>query len=245
MSKVKILVVEDEIVIADNICETLEDLGYEVFEPAINYTEALELLETEKPDLAMLDIQLAGAKDGIDLAWKIKESYDIPFIFLTSNADPRTVERAKKLTPPAYLVKPFVKDDLYTSIELALYNHYGENIPQPNQADEVPQIVIKDAIFVKNKNLFQKVRFDDILFIKAEHVYVELYVKNGKTHLIRNSMNTFCERLPENFFRVHRSYAINLDHLDTINSSYVIIQANEIPIGKNYRDELMRMIRIE
>lgn len=243
MSKVKILVVEDEIVIADNICDTLDELGYEVFEPAINYTEAIELLESEKPDLAMLDIQLAGAKDGIDLAWKIKEDYDIPFIFLTSNADPRTVERAKKLTPPAYLVKPFVKDDLYTSIELALYNHYGE--AKSKEDETPPQIIIKDALFVKHKNLFQKVKFDDILFIKAEHVYVELNVQGKVKHLIRNSMNAFCEKMPENFFRVHRSYAININHLDAINTSYIVVGNQEIPIGKNYRDELMKMIRIE
>lgn len=243
MSKVKILVVEDEIVIADNICDSLDELGYEVFEPAINYTEAVELLKTERPDIAMLDIQLAGSKDGIDLAWHIKENYNIPFIFLTSNADPRTVERAKKLTPPAYLIKPFVKDDLYTSIELALYNHYGDSFSR--QDAEEPQVIIKDAIFVKSKNLFQKVRFSEIMFIKSEHVYVELFTENGKSYLIRNSMNAFCEKLPKDFFRVHRSYAINMQHLDAINTSYIVVGGGEVPIGKTYREELMKMVRIE
>lgn len=244
MSKVKILVVEDEIVIADNICEILDELGYEVLEPAINYTEALAFLKEEKPDLAMLDIQLAGSKDGIDLAWKIKEEYDIPFIFLTSNADPRTIERTKKLNPPAFLVKPFNKDDLYTSIELALYNHYGETLPAQENKD-LAQVIIKDALFVKTKNLFKKVRFNDILFIKAEHVYIELNVIGQKKHLIRNSMNSFCERMPDDFFRVHRSYAINMQHLDTINSSYVLVGDEQIPIGKNYREELISKVRIE
>lgn len=244
MSKVKILVVEDEIVIADNICDTLEELGYEVLEPAINYTEAVEILQEEQPDLAMLDIQLAGSKDGIDLAWKIKEDFDIPFIFLTSNADPRTVDRTKKLNPPAFLVKPFNGDDLYTSIELALYNHYGEQRP-PEDEKDMAQVIIKDALFVKTKNLFQKVRFEDILFIKAEHVYIELNVQNNKKYLIRNSMNAFCERMPEDFFRVHRSYAINMQHLDAINSSYVIVGDEQIPIGKNYREELISKVRIE
>ena len=111
------MVVEDEIVIADNICMILEDLGYEVLEPAINYEEALETIKEDVPDLAILDIQLGGRRDGIDLAWKIKEDYSFPFIFLTSNADAATVERAKKVAPPSYLVKPFNKDDLFTSIE--------------------------------------------------------------------------------------------------------------------------------
>lgn len=85
---------EDEVVIADNICMILEDLGYELLEPAINYDEALETIQNNQPDIAILDIQLGGRKDGINLAWKIKEDYDLPFIFLTSNSDTATLERA-------------------------------------------------------------------------------------------------------------------------------------------------------
>lgn len=242
MGKVKILVVEDEIVIADNICNILEKLGYEVLEPVINYSEAIEMLESEKPDLALLDIQLAGSKDGIDLAWKIKEDYNIPFIFLTSNADPRTVGRAKELAPPAYLVKPFNRDDLYTSIEMALHNYSADNYPKiiPTEGN----VIIKDSFFIKDKNLYHKANFSDILFIKSEHVYVELYMQNGKKHLIRSTMNDFVDSLPQNFFRTHRSYTVNLDFLETINSRYVLIQKGEIPIGKNYRDDLMRQISI-
>ncbi len=101
MTKIKILVVEDEIIIADNICNTIEKLGYQALEPAINYSEALELIETQKPDLAILDIHLSGSKTGIDLAKKIKETYSFPYIFLTSNADKITINEAKKLAPPA------------------------------------------------------------------------------------------------------------------------------------------------
>lgn len=241
MGKVKIQIVEDEIVIADNICSILENLGYEVLEPVINYSEAIEQLEEEKPDLSLLDIQLAGSKDGIDLAWKIKEDFDIPFIFLTSNADPRTIDRAKELSPPAYLVKPFNRDDLYTSIELALHNFRARTSQVATKGEEV---IIKDSIFVKDKNLFHKVKFADICFIKSEHVYVELYTISNKKYLIRTTMNDFVETLPKNFYRTHRSYTVNLDFLDTINSRYILINSVEVPIGKNYRDELMRRLDI-
>lgn len=245
MSKVKILVVEDEIVIADNICFMLEELGYFVYEPVINYTEAVQFLQNENPDLLILDIQLAGSKDGIDLAWYLKENYQIPFIFLTSNADAQTIERAKKLAPPGYLVKPFVKADLYTSIELALYNFYGESIGQNEKLDKDYNYILTDSLFVKSKSLFYKVKMDDIIYLKAEHVYVELNLNSGKKHLIRNSMNAFCQKMPDNFFRVHRSYAINIKHLDAINTSYVIVADEQIPIGKSYREDLLKQIRIE
>lgn len=242
MSKVKILVVEDEIVIADNICMILEDLGYELLEPAIDYEEALETIEAEKPDMAILDIQLGGRKDGIDLAWKIKEDYDFPFIFLTSNADAMTIERAKKVTPPAYLVKPFNKDDLYTSVELALHN-YAESKGNLKGKDE--DLLIKDAIFVKEKNLYHKIKLENISYLKSDHVYVEVYTTDGKKHLIRGSLTDLSERLPKNFYRTHRSYTINVDQMEAINSAYVIIQEEQIPIGKNYRDDLLKKLRVE
>lgn len=242
MSKVKILVVEDEIVIADNICMILEDLGYELLEPAIDYEEAVETIENERPDIAILDIQLGGRKDGIDLAWKIKEDYDFPFIFLTSNADAMTVERAKKVTPPAYLVKPFNKDDLYTSVELALHN-YAES--QGSQRSKDEDLLIKDAIFVKDKNLFHKIKLNKIGFLKSDHVYVEVHTIDKKRHLIRGSLTDLSERLPRNFYRTHRSFTINVDHMEAINSAYVVINDEQIPIGKNYRDELLKKLRVE
>ncbi len=246
MGKIKILVVEDEIIIADSICDQLEALGYEVLEPAISYTEALETLEREKPDLAILDIQLAGKRDGIDLAWKIKDHFAIPFIFLTSNAAPATVERAKKVNPPAYLLKPFGKNDLFTSIEIALFNfsqnhsgNLGKTAPNDNN------IVLKDALFVKYKQTFQKVKFADILFLKSEHVYVRLVLSNQKEYLIRNSLAKFTTQLPAYFFKIHRSYVVNLNQLETIGNVNLKMGTHDLPFGKGYRAALLKKMAID
>src|SRR4051812_29579950 len=118
MAKTKICIVEDEILIAMDIASTLRELGYDVTEIASNYTTAIEIIEAEKPDLILLDIQLDGHKDGIDLAWKVKKEYDIPFIFLTANSDAATLEKAKPVNAQGYLVKPFRGTDLHTSIEI-------------------------------------------------------------------------------------------------------------------------------
>ncbi|MCP4441150.1 MAG: response regulator transcription factor [Aureispira sp.] len=248
MSKVKILVVEDEIIIADNLCDILEDLGYEVLEPAISYTEALERLKEEEPDLALLDIQLAGNRDGIDLAWKIKDDFNIPFIFLTSNADAATVDRAKKVNPPAYLLKPFDKNDLYTSIEIALFNYSNSTTAQPNESlseeSTSEDIILKDAIFVKHKQLFKKVKFSDILFIQSEHVYVKIISANQQEYLIRSSLLKIEERLPNHFLKVHRSYIVNLHCVDAVGNINLKIGKHEIPFGKGYRAELLNRIDI-
>lgn len=254
MGKIKVLVVEDEMIIADNICAILEELGYEVLEPVISYTEALEVLEVEKPDFALLDIQLAGRRDGIDLAWKIKDEYPIPFIFLTSNADPATVERAKKVGPPAYLLKPFDKNDLFTSIEIALYNYSQNQVGKPGEEspaqqleteEEEENIILNDALFIKHKQHFQKVKFEDILFLKSEHVYIRIVLNNKKEYLIRNSMAKFMERLPNCFFKIHRSYVINLHQLETIGTINLKMGAHELPFGKGYRAELLKKVNLE
>lgn len=242
MSKVKILIVEDEVVIADHISMILEHLGYEPLRPVIDYDKAIESIEKNEPDIAILDIQLKGYKDGIDLAWKIREDYDFPFIFLTSNADGMTVERAKKVNPPAFLVKPFKKEDLFTSIELALHNYVKA---RDNRAEENENLIIKDAIFVKHQDLYHKVPLDDILYLKSDRVYIDVFTTSGKKHLIRGSLAEICDRLPTHFYRTHRSYIINAQKMDAINSAYVVISEEKIPIGKNYRQDLLSRLQVE
>ena len=238
MSRVKILVVEDELIIADNICNTLSEFGYEVSEAAISYTEALEKLDSYNPDIAILDIQLSGSKDGVDLAWKIKEDYDIPFIFLTSSADKLTIDRVKKLSPNAYLVKPFNKDELYTSIEIALFN-FVKHEPKDNG-----NFSLKDSLFIKQKNLFVKVKFDDILFIQSSHVYVEITTIDEQKYVVRDTLNNYINKLNNSFIRVHRGYIVNLSHLKTIDHGYVMINNSRIPISKNYREDILKKIKV-
>ncbi len=242
MSKIKILIVEDEVVIADHISMILEHLGYEPLRPVIDYDKAIESIEKNEPDIAILDIQLKGYKDGIDLAWKIREDYDFPFIFLTSNADGMTVERAKKVNPPAFLVKPFKKEDLFTSIELALHNYVKA---RGKTAEDKENLIIKDAIFIKHQDLYHKVPFDNILYMKSDRVYIDVFTADGKKHLIRGSLTEICDRLPAHFYRTHRSYIINAQKMEAINSAYVVISTEKIPIGKNYRQDLLNRLQVE
>lgn len=239
MSKVKILVVEDEMIIADNICDTLEDLGYETIEPAINYTEAIKKIEEEKPDIAILDIQLSGRKTGIDIAKKIRDSYNFPFIFLTSNSDTYTVNQAKEVMPPAYLVKPFSKDELYTSIEIALHN-FSKKIGEVNSDN----LIIKNSIFIKDKGYYSKVHFDDILYLKSAHVYIEIILKSHQKMVVRTSLNEIIQKLNENFVRIHRGFIINTKYLSQINQSSVKILNEEIPIGKKYKEDIVKRINL-
>lgn len=242
MALVKVGIVEDEFLIAYGIAETLKELGYEVTDIANNYTEALSIIANEKPDILLVDIQLGGYKDGIDLAWKIRKDYNIPFIFLTSNTDAATVERAKKVSPNAYLVKPYNKNDLYTSIEVCMHNFAANQRPQ-NVATE-GNYLINDSVFIKQGQYLHKVLLDDILYLESDNVYVNVHTHNNKM-VVRSTIHDYLDLIAsKQFFRVHRSYAVNLKHIKTINSESLFVNNIEVPIGKAYRDELLGLLKI-
>ena len=121
MQSVKILIAKDDWIIAKEVSLTLHDLGFEVIGTFDTGEELLQKLPTLKPDLVLLDIDLAGTLTGIDLAEKLKPQ-GIPFIFLTAMADIKTIEKAKQTTPYAYLVKPVRAENLLSIIEVSVYN---------------------------------------------------------------------------------------------------------------------------
>jgi two-component system response regulator LytT len=238
MSKIKIFIAEDEAIIADNIYDTLEEFGYQVIEPVISYTEGVEVIAVEMPDIAILDIQLSGKKTGIDLGEHILEKYDFPFIFLTSNSDKVTFTEAKRVQPSAFLAKPFNSDELYASIELALFNFSKQKEKFINQDN----LVVKDALFIKHKQRFIRINFDEILYLKSDNVYIDVFLKNGKSHVVRGSLNEYINKLSDHFIRCHRSYIVNLQHLTSVNHISVQLENVDIPIGKMHRDNLLKRL---
>ena len=150
MEKKKILVVDDEIIIADDLSNTLNKLGYEALEPALSYNEAIRAFDEQAIDLVILDINLGTKKTGIDVAHYIKNHSNTPFIFLTSFSDTRTLELAKTTMPYAYLVKPFESADIMTAIEIALNNHarYLANDGKVD-AEEIPEFTPMEKVVLR------------------------------------------------------------------------------------------------
>ena len=215
MEKIKVLVVEDEVIIADNICDSLVELGYLITEPAINYTEAITIIDNDKPDIAIIDIRLSGKKSGLDLAKKINEKYKFPFIILTSNSDKYTIEEAKEVMPAAFLAKPFSQKDLYTNIEIAISNFNKFSFKPKNEID---------FIFIKTPKGGKKIKLKDIIYIQSLHVYIEIVVKSNEKFLLRKSMSQILESLSSsNFIRSHRSFIVNIDYIDSIGASNYIM----------------------
>ena len=127
----KILVVEDESIIAESLRRSLEASGYEVLPICSTAEAAIEAARTTAPDLVLMDIRLKGEKDGIYAARIVSEGYDVPVIYVTAYGDDAVLERAKRTKPSGYLLKPFRSDELKVAIETALYRHMIESTVQP------------------------------------------------------------------------------------------------------------------
>jgi len=239
MKPLVIGIVEDDLLIAESISYTLHQLGYQPTEAARTYLEAVHMIEADRPDLLLVDIMIQGDRDGIELAATVRDKYKIPFIFLTANSDKVTVERAKAVQPSAYLVKPFNEQDLFTSIEIALANANSnmKNI-------KTSSVTKEDYLFVKDGDLFVKLNVNDILYVQSDNVYLKLFTPS-RHYIVRNKLERFLEELgPGKFSRVHRSYAVNLDLVDSISEGFVNTAGLQVPLQRNYRDALLQAVRL-
>lgn len=228
MDKTKILVVEDEVILGMDMIGRLKKMGYEVFPLAKNPDRAMEQLAKNQPDLLMLDIDL-GEKhiDGIELAAQIKKKYHVPFIFLTSHAEGVYIERAKKLQPSAYLLKPFRDKEMGIAIEMALANFSGQ---------DTGNVAINDSLFLKKQDRFERVKFEDILWLAADGNYTEIHT-TSETFIYSTLLKKVEIVLPQDlFYRVHRSYIVNKESITGFSGNVLSIHEHKIPISKQYRE---------
>ena len=242
MENIRILIVEDEPIIAADLADRLLDMGFDIAGQCETGEEALALVQHRPPDLILMDIQLAGPLDGIETARKIMEQRPTPVVFLSSNNDDATFARAKTTLPAAFLSKPFRGRDLKHAIELAIHRAAP---PTPTAPAETEQTYLfEDRIFIKTKDRMVRLFLRDILWLEADDYYCKL-ILTGKEILITQTLKQIGETLaavPE-LMRVHRSYIVNLAHVEEIGDLYLFIANRQIPINKASRDEILTRVK--
>lgn len=150
MENVKVLIVEDEIIVARHIEDTLLSLGYSVAGMVSSGEEAIKLCgEAPRPDVVLMDIMLEGDVDGIDAARKIRKDYSIPIIFLTAFSNEKTLHRAKTAKPYGYILKPFQETDFFTSIEIAIHKHRIERKLVEETENALAAIIGSSEVFLE------------------------------------------------------------------------------------------------
>lgn len=244
-----ILVVEDESIVAKDIQVCLGKLGYNVIGVCDTGEEAVERAQEKKPDLVMMDIMLKGDMSGIEAAEQIRQSNDIPVIFLTAYTDRNTVDKAKETEPYGYIIKPFKEIDIQTAIEIALYKHTKEQAVK-KERDFYYNLVEKqdsaDMIFVKANQRLVKIRYADIYFIEALKDYVVINTLERR-YTIHSTMKDIERKMPEkDFVRVHRSFIVRLDKIKEIDHSNVVLDNEKkvIPVGGSYKDLLQERLNL-
>lgn len=216
----KILIAEDEPIIAENLYQLLLLLEYKPCKPVGNPAEAIALLQNTPIDLVLLDLGLENDQSGAEIAAYIyNHKLPIPFIVLTGYSDAMSIASVKKYHPAAYLIKPITRESLFAAIELAT----------PGQQEEGS---IEHELFLKTGTRYEKLNLEELLFAKANGKYTELHFPFGK-RLIRTPLSTF---LLDNdhlrFLRVHKSYAVNTGLITSYTADEIQINNQKIPIGR-------------
>ncbi|MEL7161799.1 MAG: response regulator, partial [Bacteroidota bacterium] len=173
VTKHKVLVVEDEVLIADTITYHLGENGFEVVGCAISYASAVNLFQRTAPDLALIDTRLSGPYSGIDFgAFLHRQPTRIPFVYLTSQMDAHGLAAAKATFPAGYLSKPVPLNSLLTTVEVALHNA---------EANE-------KSLVVRDGGVVHRLPPRDVLYLEADHVYVRYHLVDGRVLVERSSL---------------------------------------------------------
>lgn len=239
--KVRVLVVEDDMIIAANISLQLTKLGYEITGIETRGEEAIVHAQENRPDIILMDVNLKGELDGIETASIIHSRLKIPIIYLTANTDEASFKRAKETHPFAFIPKPLNTIQLRRTFELVVQQINLKEDKKENGYSSLK--VLEDRIFIRHKGHMVKLLLADILYIEADRNYCKI-VTTSNQYLLATTLKTMEERLPATMFvRVHRSYMVNIGKLDVVADGHLEIGRKVIPFGKSHKEPLLNRIQ--
>lgn len=262
----RVLVVEDEPLFAEQLEMVLNRLNYQVVGPAPDADAVRALLAPPAPlpDIVLLDINLRGSgPDGVELGRYLVEEHALPLIFLTSRADGESFARARSLGPAAYLVKPVDPPTLQRAIELAITNFSIRSRSLASGAQPAPAfeessgevsafalpesgVLLPQALFLKENGFLVKVMLSEIVWVEAKEGGCRMMLTQGRTVTIRQVLRDLTPQLPaEQFVQIHRSYIINTEFIERIDPVRGIIQISGqlLPLSRSYRESLLPRLR--
>ena len=243
----KILIAEDNVIFANTLELMVEELGYELVGIVNNATDLLRLYMATEPDVLLLDIQLNGTKDGIDIANQVMESKrSVPIIFMTALQDKATFERAKATNPFAYLTKPFDALLLQRTIELAFYKYEQGLWEESGFMGWEKDMVIKDALFVKIEQRLEKILIEDIYYIDVLTKHTSIYT-NKQAYTIRMSLKDLYAKLPIGMFmQINRYTLVNTNFIEGIDLQEFKMQVagKTHNISRNYKDYVLGRLNV-
>lgn len=239
-----ILIVEDDLSFALELEMLVQEIGYQVAGVVDNSASALEIIYSERVDFILMDIEIKGRMTGLELGKKLRP-IKIPILYITSFGNEAHYEEAQKSNIVGYLVKPIDKYTLRTAISLAVGQLYALQ-KESKTGQSAEEFIFENYLFLKKNNVYHKVSEHDIMIVEGADDYVNICLQDGRTFLLRKTMQIMARILSESMFvRVHRSYLVNvaaIEHLD-IQENYISVCGKKIPLSRHRRMELERLIR--
>lgn len=229
MKSLNVLIVEDEILIAELIGTYLREAGHSVSDIAISYDEAVRAFTLQRPDLILLDIRLYGDRSGIEFSKFVAiQENTVPVIFLSSQYDQKTLLQALETNPYGYLTKPIQKQSLWTTIVTCW------KLFESKQYEDF-EIKIYDGKY------YHSVRVSKILCIQSEHIYSNFILDDGKQITVRKPLKQCLEELPDSIIaQCHRSYLVNKNRIQSISNENIIMDSGKvIPLSKNFKSSFL------
>lgn len=242
-----ILIIEDDLVVAQNMKEIIQGLGPNNIIIARNDVEAFDAVKKVKPQLFLTDISLDQSElDGIGIMQEIEKYNDVPLIYTSALSDHITRNRAKLTKPVAYLVKPFSAKQLEVAIDFAFHNHHDRNPDTYIEIDHQPLITETDFVYVKGKNDYIKIVKSDILYLKSDSSYTDIVTKTDKVrHYVHLKEIVTRLRVPY-IIRTHNSFAVNTRLVQRYDNETLYIyghnELHSIPLGITYKSEVMKWL---
>lgn len=246
-----IFIVEDESIVAKDIQISLVKLGYNVVGVANNGADAIKQITEKHPDLVLMDIMIKGPLTGIEVCEKLKETLNIPVIYLTAYADEATLSKAKITEPYGYILKPFKEIDLHSSIEMSAYKH-KKDVELKKERDFLYSLVEnkddagQEILFVKANSKLVKILLKDIYYVEALKDYVIINTQYAR-YTVHSTMKDIEKKLgTTQFIRVHRSFICRIDKIQAIENQNVVLENEKkvIPIGGSYREDLLSKLNL-
>lgn len=230
MKKVKILIVEDHLLLARGLQLQLEELGFEVSLIVDNGNDALKASVNFRPEVVLMDIDIKGSYDGIETARRILTLHPTVIIFLTDIEDDRIYNNAKIVSNNLFLNKPVNQAQLKRLIGQALDIAAGQF---PNQ----PAFQNSDILWIKNKSKTERFEKKDVLYFEADRAYCQIHFKDRSTIILSKNLKTVCDQVTDPIFiRVHKSYLVNENAIKFVEEDTLVLKDNkQIPIGKTYK----------
>jgi two-component system response regulator LytT len=221
---IRVLIVDDEVLIAETLKDYLQKLGFKQIKMTHSKKETFELLSFWKPHVALLDIRMEELYDGLEIGQQFKLDYKIPFMYVTAHSDMEMTQRILKSKPDGYITKPIRINELMINLGMVI-QRFQE---------------VQNEILIEFKNGYdiERIHLSELLYIKAEGNYVEIYLQSRKV-VVRNTLEAILQEINNDLIvRIHRSFAVNTQKIKKRSNTEIDLGEVQLPISRSYSQVL-------